>query len=246
MDFSNCSDERRLIRTDWRFDCLQKELEDFWIPFESNGTKQTEDSVFSDHTSRRKIETLFLGWGIYPEFSSFIILILYFDNYIVMQRQCFQASEVWNASFSFLSWLRLFASSCQLLDGSTHQNWQTLINNSKDLFKSLRQKRRWRVVRFRCSITLKNKPRCGWSCDKSVSAGACRWCWKTGTTCIKNSPRDVSGEMWKCTGRFQHETMFISIMLMLLSSKLLACRESRWAILSPKWATYALWWRPSK
>lgn len=46
-----------------------------------------------------------------------------------------------------------------------------------------------------------NKPRCGWSCVKSVSVCACRRRWKTGTTCIKNSPRDVSEEMWRCAGR---------------------------------------------
>lgn len=49
---------------------------------------------------------------------------------------------------------------------------------------------------------LKNKPRCGWSCVKSVSVGACRRRWKTGTTCIKKSPRDVSEEMWRHAARF--------------------------------------------
>lgn len=49
-------------------------------------------------------------------------------------------------------------------------------------------------------------------------------------------------------GRFRHKTMFISIILRLLSSKLLlAHNDSRWAAaLSGKWTNYAQRWRPSE
>lgn len=52
----------------------------------------------------------------------------------------------------------------------------------------------------------------------------------------------------RCAGRFRHKTMFISIILRLLSSKLLlAHNDSRWAAaLSGKWTNYARRWRPSE
>lgn len=52
----------------------------------------------------------------------------------------------------------------------------------------------------------------------------------------------------RCADRFGHKTMFISIILRLLSSKLLlAHNDSRWAAaLSGKWTNYARRWRPSE
>lgn len=61
--------------------------------------------------------------------------------------------------------------------------------------------------------------------------------------------RGLSGTfLGRCAGRFQHKTMFISIILRLLSSKLLLAHcDSRWATpLSGKWTNYSWWWWPSE
>lgn len=194
------------------------------IPFKCKGWKQTGVSVLSDHDYWRMIKSLFLvrsGGGVHPvarsspvhaacitSVRSPFFFALWMTNSLPKLKLSWKSANSVESpppppvvirlvsAMTLLIWLWIV---CLLpVAGELHKHLLTTVKisfNPSDVEGMI-------CSTLQMQHNLKNKPRCGWSSVKSVSVGACRRRWKTGTTCIKNSPRDVSEEMWRCAARF--------------------------------------------